>query len=313
MIKKNRKWLWIVWGVLSVLLAGYLYASINGTDGKGYVDATAFLPNHTTSGHHQIEAACTTCHVEPFGGKELLQDACVGCHEKEFERIDDSHPKKKFTDPRNADTLSYIDARYCVSCHVEHKPDMTNAMGVTQPDNVCFFCHEDVGENRPTHKDLEFTTCGNSGCHNFHDNKALYEDYLVRHMDAPMYLDKPKLEVRDLITAAYMNFEYPRDDYPIKPLKADDVDAPEEYKDASFDDVHEDWLASKHAKSGVNCTACHNQTDPETKVTAWVEKPDHTSCQTCHAEEVSGFQEGKHGMRLKAGLSPMTPAMARLP
>lgn len=312
MNKTNRKSLvWIIWGVLSIALAGYLFAAINNTEGTGIVDASAFLPNNTTSGHHQIELACTSCHVEAFGGKELIQNACVGCHEKEFERIDDSHPKKKFTDPRNADTLKSIDARYCMSCHVEHKPDMTNTMGVTQPDNVCYLCHQDVGENRPTHKDLAFTTCGNSGCHNFHDNKALYEDFLVRHMDKPKHLAKQKLEIRDLITASYMNPNYPKDEYPLAPLSAEQADAPETY--AGEDDIHKDWLNTKHAKAGVNCTACHEQADPETKLKAWVEKPDHTSCQTCHADETTGFMEGKHGMRLKVGLSPMTPAMARLP
>jgi len=82
---KRNQAIWTIWAVLSIALAGYLYASIEGTDGQGIVDAGAFLPSNTSSGHHQIELACTTCHVEPFGGKELLQEACVGCHEKEFE------------------------------------------------------------------------------------------------------------------------------------------------------------------------------------------------------------------------------------
>jgi len=38
------------------------------------------------------------------------------------------------------------------------------------------------------------------------------------------------------------------------------------------------------------------------------------SCASCHSEEMHDFKLGKHGMRLAhAGLSPMTPAMARVP
>ena len=39
-----------------------------------------FLIGETTHGHHQIEMACATCHQSPFGGGDVLQDACVGCH-----------------------------------------------------------------------------------------------------------------------------------------------------------------------------------------------------------------------------------------
>ena len=307
----NLKTVWVLWLVCSLALGGYLFASLRATDGTGVVSAQAFLPNNTTSGHHQIELACTTCHVEAFGGPDLVQEACVGCHEKEFELVDDSHPKKKFTDPRNVDTLANIDARFCVSCHVEHKPDMTLAMGVTQPEDFCFHCHQDVGESRPTHKDMEFVTCGNSGCHNFHDNKALYEDFLVRHMDDADHLEEQMLETRDLITASYMNFNYPKDKFPIAALSAEKADAPEQY--ANREDIHNDWLASKHAGAGVNCSACHEATDEQTNEVAWIDKPDHESCQQCHLEESTGFLEGKHGMRINAGLSPMTPALARLP
>lgn len=45
----------------------------------------------------------------------------------------------------------------------------------------------------------------------------------------------------------------------------------------------------------------------------WVEKPDHKACTACHGPEVKGFLAGKHGMRLAQGLSPMSPALARLP
>lgn len=44
-----------------------------------------------------------------------------------------------------------------------------------------------------------------------------------------------------------------------------------------------------------------------------MDRPGVESCQTCHKHETKGFLEGKHGMRLAQGLSPMTPALAKIP
>ena len=71
----------------------------------------------------------------------------------------DSHPLSKFTDPRNADRIDGLDARYCVTCHQEHRPGITRAMGVTLPDDYCFHCHHDIAKDRPSHAGLKFTTC----------------------------------------------------------------------------------------------------------------------------------------------------------
>jgi formate-dependent nitrite reductase cytochrome c552 subunit len=71
-----------------------------------------------------------------------------------------------------------------------------------------------------------------------------------------------------------------------------------------------DWLATAHAKAGVNCSACHQTTDDAGK-TAWLEHPDHRVCTACHGPEVEGFLSGKHGMRLRQGLPAMRPADAR--
>ncbi len=38
-------------------------------------------------------------------------------------------PKSKFTDPRNADRVEILDARYCVTCHQEHRPGITQRDG----------------------------------------------------------------------------------------------------------------------------------------------------------------------------------------
>ena len=66
----------------------------------------------------------------------------------------DDHPKSKFTDPRNADRIAVLDARYCVTCHVEHRPEITSEMAVTVPADVCFLCHEGIAEERPSHEGM---------------------------------------------------------------------------------------------------------------------------------------------------------------
>lgn len=305
------RYFWIIWLLLSLGLIAYFYVALTSLEKGDDSTADVFLPGDTTHGHHQIEMACIACHTEPFGGKELLQNACMNCHAAELERVEDSHPIKKFKDPRNAELLTKIDARFCIACHVEHKPDMVHAMGVTQPDNMCIHCHADVGENRPTHLDLDFVSCGTSGCHNFHDNKALYEDFLLRHSDKPMHLPTQQVSARDLMTVVAMDLNYPRDQYPLKALGADDMDAPQPFE--VDHGIKNDWLTTQHAKAGVNCTACHEAKAPDSDELRWVNKPDHTSCQSCHTAETDSFMDGKHGMRLKAGLSPLTPEQARLP
>jgi len=142
----------------------------------GETDQTLFMPGPLTDGHHQLADNCGACHTDALGGKEVLQTACVDCHGDDRKKPMDSHPVSKFKDPRNADTLENIDALHCVTCHTEHKPKITLANGVTQPEDVCFHCHQDIGKNRPSHKDMEFNSCKTAGCHNFHNNRALYTD-----------------------------------------------------------------------------------------------------------------------------------------
>ena len=277
-------------------------------------DKTVFLPGETSHGHHQIELACESCHSESFTDIESLQAACVNCHGEALEAAKDKHPKSKFTDPRNADRVALLDARYCVTCHVEHRPDITLEMGLTLPQDYCHICHDDIAEERPSHAGMGFETCASSGCHNYHDNQALYEDYLVKHLDKPDLLEKPlPFPESNLSELAPLVPGYPIDNYPLTSLALTDQDAPEQYLVDS--QITHDWFETAHARAGVNCTACHNQTVDE--VTSWIEKPDHQACSTCHSEQVNGFMLGKHGMRLdkkrlKRELSPMTPGKARL-
>jgi Cytochrome c3/Cytochrome c554 and c-prime len=311
--RRNVKW-WIAWGVASAALAGLLIAGLTAPDAK----ATAwrvtlrslFLPGATTHGHHQIETKCEACHETPWAGRESLQKACMGCHGAELKEARDAHPKSKFTDPRNAERAARLDAALCVTCHVEHRPAMTRPMGVTLPDDYCVLCHRDVGTDRPSHRAVAFADCTSAGCHNFHDNRALYEDFLVKHAREPALKDTRIAPERDFLKVIEELASYPVDRYPLKALTAKDADAGTKLSpDAN---ATREWLETAHAKAGVNCSACHAP-GKDAAGAVWTAKPGHDVCTNCHEAEVKGFLGGKHGMKLAAGLGPMTTADARIP
>jgi hypothetical protein len=308
----GRASLWILWGLMSIAGAIFLGLGIASERARAGLLASArtfMLPGPTTHGHYQIELVCETCHTEPFASKQAMQAACVGCHGAELKESDDKHPLTKFTDPRNAELLERIDATSCIACHTEHRPAITHAMGVTQPADVCFHCHAEIATERESHAGMAFDTCASSGCHNFHDNRALYEDFLLRHLDDPALLAKPQVASRNFIEIAAMLPDYPSDRYPVEALTAERADAPAHA--AANAAIRADWLASSHAQAGVNCSGCH--TDSADASAVWIDRPDHQVCAACHAPETDSFLKGKHGMRLAFGLSPMTPAQARLP
>lgn len=292
----NVKW-WILWLLGSLALGGYYaYALMLGED-KG-----VFLPGETSHGHYQIELACDSCHGEAFGGGEALQDACVRCHGAELKAVDDSHPKSKFTDPRNADRVAILDARYCVTCHREHRPQITNAMAVTLPDDFCFHCHEDIAEDRQSHEGMAFDTCASAGCHNYHDNQALYEDFLVKHGAGADVAEAPHVPLRDY------GDRYRRDAaVAVEPLTVSQIDAPSQFVTP---ENTAQWHETAHAQAGVNCRGCHQNADDKTQ---WLAKPGQVQCERCHDTEAEGFLAGKHGMRLAEALGPMSPTLARLP
>ena len=270
----------------TLALALYLGAAFAGKR-----DRALFMPGATSAGHHQIELACESCHAR-FGGGAALQEACVRCHGEQLAAVHDSHPRTKFTDPRNAERVALLDARLCATCHVEHQPERMRAAGLTLPADYCFRCHEKVGEDRPTHAGVAFDRCASAGCHNFHDNQALYEDFLFAHRAEPPHRPDGRL-----IARAWAPI-------PEKRLAADAHDAPAHASDAK---AIADWAASAHAGAGVNCSGCHGED------AGWQETPALTACDECHAREAERFRSGKHGMRIAAGLSPMRPALARLP
>jgi len=311
MLKNRNTLLWIGWFVLTLGLT--MYYAIKITD-KGS-DKSVFLPGETSHGHYQIELACEACHSENFTDAEAIQSSCMNCHGDALKEARDKHPKSKFTDPRNADRLAKLDARYCVTCHVEHRPEITLDMGLTMPLDYCQLCHEDIAKDRPSHKGMEFDTCASAGCHNYHDNQALYEDYLIKHLHEANILEKqksfPELNFAEL---APVLPGYPTDKYPLEKLPFTAHDVPKQIK--VDETIVTDWFETRHAESGVNCTACHTQKFNEEET--WIDKPSHEVCSSCHSAQIDSFKQGKHGMRLdseklKRELSPMTPVLARLP
>jgi len=158
---------------------------------------------------------------------------------------------------------------------------------------------------------MAFDTCSASGCHNFHNNRALYTDFLIKHLREPELLEQRVLPEREFANVLDEIVEYPADRYPVTPLSTAHADAPAEF--SADTGIHEDWLETAHARSGVNCSACHTAPGQSAETPAWNSKPGDGVCEQCHSLEVQRFQRGKHGMRLTADLTVMTPAQARLP
>lgn len=313
----KRRAYWIAWGALTLAIAGYLTLGLVSERAASHpllVTARAlFMPGKTSHGHYQIELKCEACHTDAFGGKDALQDACVKCHGAELKEANDKHPKSKFTDPRNAERAAKLDATYCVTCHVEHRPEITRTMGVTVANDVCFHCHSgenDIAKERPSHAGMKFDTCANAGCHNFHDDRALYEDFLLKHLHEAATRPEAVLPARNYASLVSAMGSYPAVKYPLKPLAREAQDAPASVRpDGKRND---DWFSTAHAKAGVNCSACHVTPQPD-NTKRWTDHPDHQACTQCHGAETRGFLSGKHGMRLEQKLTPMTPATARQP
>lgn len=286
---------WVLWGIVSLLILGYYGYELVYKPQK-----PNFLPGAVTHGHFQIELACDACHTDPFGGGEVLQDACLNCHEEELKISLDSHPRKKFTDPRNADLLEILDARYCTTCHMEHQDAMISEMGVSLPGDYCYHCHQEIGEDRESHKDLPYDSCQSAGCHNYHDNRALYEDFLAKHSGEPDFkaetFTAPDYYQENLDKLAGLM------DISGEPLSIAQADHGSDDKQ-----IMNEWVHSSHGKAGVNCQQCHGSGDK------FVEIPQPEGCRSCHEYEVQTFLQGKHGMRLAAGLSPMSPEQSSLP
>lgn len=278
--------IWLLWLFLCLSLIGALGYEMFVQEQK-----PNFLIGDATHGHHQIELSCSTCHTEPFGGEEVIHEACLGCHQEELKHSHDSHPIKKFTDPRNADRLEKLNATSCVTCHGEHKQDQTFAMGVTLPTDFCYECHAEIAEDRPSHEGMEFDTCASAGCHNYHDNRALYEDFLLKNQGG----DNVRAVAQVLQRSGTESLQRQA------ALTADQADAPH-----AAPELVTAWAGSEHATAGVNCTSCHTPAGEE-----WLDDPGTAACSSCHEPEEKGFLLGKHGMKLAAGLGKVSPVTGR--
>lgn len=247
--------------------------------------------------HHQFEMACQTCHTsDAFDDvarvRKDINKTCVTCHKAELKASDDSHPKSKFTNPRMAAFWEKVDARFCTSCHLEHVPDETLAGALTLAGDFCVACHsegeQDVRQNRPSHAELTFDTCASAGCHNFHDNRALYEDFLVKHGKAPWTLETPVIEAAAIARA-------PSQPGDLEAYLAS-ITAPDPVPEG---EIEHEWAASAHAAADVGCGGCHApERETEEEILAnWIEKPDESVCADCHRNQAKTFALGRHGMR----------------
>ncbi|MFK8112143.1 MAG: cytochrome c3 family protein [Rubripirellula sp.] len=291
---------WGLWLAFNLLVAGY-YAYAFFAPASQF--KTALLPGTTTHGHYQIEMDCDACHSPSSDGNgavgAFMQDACNRCHADQLQHVKDTHPAKKFNDPSNAELLQTLDAQNCLSCHQEHVPEQTSAMGLTIPTDYCWHCHQDVADSRPSHDGMGFDSCATAGCHNYHDNRAIYEKFLNDNFGQPDLLEKRQLPSRSLTT--WLNEDSASQPKAIE-LKPD---APTKKLDAA---IVADWKSTAHAKAGVSCNGCHQEAQ-----VAWQDAVPMATCEKCHDRQTESFIQGRHGMRLARGLSPMKPTDARLP
>lgn len=261
-----------------------------------------------THGHYQIELDCDACHAshdaDAGSGSvgAFMQDSCNRCHATQLRIAKDTHPAKKFNDPTNADRLLMLDAQNCITCHKEHVPEQTLEMGLTVPKDYCWHCHQDVGESRPSHQGMQFDSCATAGCHNYHDNRSLYEKYLDHNYGQPDVLQNAILPRR------LANLAAKRSDPKAVALSLVDADAPHE---SISPEIADDWVETAHAAAGVNCKGCHSAAGPSSN--RWVDQVAMETCEKCHQRETESFLSGRHGMRIASGLSPMSPEIARQP
>lgn len=294
--------LWIVW-VLGTLIVAALFANKLFFAGN----RTAVLPGQTAGAHHQIEVSCDTCHTSgPFASakkiKKDINKTCVTCHKEELAAADDSHPLKKFTNPRMASYWEKVDGRFCTTCHAEHQPEITAEAMVTLQGDFCVACHsegdQDIRKDRASHADLTFDTCASSGCHNYHDNRALYEDFLVKHAGAPWVAASP-VHPTEALAHSYTPVSADQIETYLASIDApaDVVPTPEPAVD--LNEITHDWAASSHAAADVNCSGCHA---PEAETQAeideqWTDIVTEATCASCHKDQMRSFSTGKHGMR----------------
>lgn len=245
-------------------------------------------PGKTSDDHHLISEACGSCHT-PFVG--VANEACETCHRRELEH--NTHPVAVFDDPRWASSQQAERALLCTGCHREHHGD-SRALQIDA--GFCFACHDDVVAKRASHATFAPTTCGDGGCHNYHDNSVLNEAFLRRELAAPVLESGPGLRAEPRV------LRRPRP----RPAPAAVPQVPAGL--AAESAIVARWRASAHAGANVGCIDCHQ---PEGR--PLVLRPGRSVCGKCHAFAAETFLGGKHGVRGRVGLSPLEPRLARRP
>lgn len=270
-------------------------------------DRRMLLIGDTTDAHHQIELACETCHAAPpfasaSAAAKALNETCRNCHDEGLRAADDSHSRKLFRSPRMAVYLERLEVRLCTTCHLEHRPEITRAGAVTAAADFCAACHsegdQDVRKARPSHAGLAFDSCASAGCHNYHDNQALYEDFLVRHAGRPWIAPTPVHGLAARSRSSQQRREALAQSAALASATA--LTDPKPLRQ---------WAGSGHAAAGVNCAACHAPNLAEGTGSAaveaqWIAAPDTAACRDCHKQEAKTFAEGRHGMRRHPLVAP---------
>jgi len=264
-------------------------------------DREIFTSGEMTNGHHQIESQCNACHTNGLmetkeQEKKNMNSNCLACHKKDLKAGRDSHDIKLFRDPANADRRKVLDALFCATCHLEHKPEITDDLAVTLPMDFCVACHQEIEHERPTHVNAEFMDCSSSGCHNYHDNTSLYEKYLVSAADEPNLL-VPAL----LMSAASakkslskkMKISFEGSDLVILP------------SGPVIDSIYLSYENTSHHNSKIECVRCHSTIglNDTTSKSDWVGQPNNDVCQECHKKQSVSHSMGRHGMSSHPALS----------
>jgi predicted CXXCH cytochrome family protein len=245
-------------------------------------------PGRTSDDHHVISAACSACHT-PFVG--VSNKACETCHQRELEH--NTHPESVFDDPRWAASVEAERALLCTGCHREHQG---SGHVVQLEAGFCFTCHDDIVTRRASHAAFAPSSCGDSGCHNYHDNSVLNEAFLRRELAAPVLPATAGLRTAPRLLAR----PAPRPAPAAAPQVPAGLEAP--------DDVVARWRASAHAGARVGCVDCHQPAGQPL-----ILRPGRTVCAKCHEFAAATFLTGQHGVRERLGMSPLTPRQARLP
>lgn len=264
-------------------------------------DQTRLSPGAASPGHAHMEAACAECHTSKSAD---VQPSCIRCHGADLTAENDSHAASRFDDPSRAGDLARLDATRCVTCHLEHRPHLTDRQSVTVPADFCVVCHRDVLTSRPTHAGLDPKGCAAAGCHRYHDNRSLYDDLLRHHVNDPDLLTDARVPARQPLPVTAAAAAAPAQaDLAAMLAAVPAADAP------AAQAATRQWQASAHARAGVLCAGCHAPAAGD----SWEPKPGVEVCARCHGPERASFASGKHGMRTALGLTALRTDDAKLP